>query len=151
MAYETAIKYLLTHYVVLPNHLPLARPLLCQPTMQEDADNILMAFRALQRFTALDSSHFDQKFVYYDKQPVFRLHFPARQRPKLPTSDDDLGCVAFFGQRPKLYELEPNEDHLWYERCWVADEAIVDALDPAVVTAYITGTVQPGNCRRGQS
>lgn len=143
MAYEAAIKYLLTHYVVLPNHLPLGsrRPLLCQSTMEEDADNILMAFRALQRFADLDSSHFGQKFVYYDKHPVFRFHFPARQRPSLP---NELDCVAFFGQRPKLFELEPNEDHLWYERCWVADEAIVDALDAGVVAAYITTTVQPG-------
>ena len=36
------------------------------------------------------------------------------------------------------------KDHLWYQRCFDLDEQVVNGLDPKVVTAYVTGQVQPG-------
>ena len=61
----------------------------------------------------------------------------------LVTSLSSRNCIGFFGHRPRLHQLDPETDHWWYWQCWTADELIVDAFDPDVVAAYVTGSVQP--------
>lgn len=146
--YEQAIKDVLTHYVVLDHYYlcsaPISvQPLLSQAKMAEDADNILMALKALEGSTAASSQPLC-KFVYQTTPDgrTFRIHLP-RRRPGILDSRPRQ-CVGFFGERPRLHLLDPRQDHLWYARCFSIDESIVDAVDPSVVSAYVTGQVQPG-------
>ena len=117
--------------------------------MAEDAANILMAFKALEVGLEKVSKHSvataTDKFIYV-ADGRFRVHvtsFQQQEQPILVTSLSPRKCIGFFGQRPRLHQLDPETDHWWYWRCWAADEAIVDAFDPAVVAAYVTGSVQP--------
>lgn len=117
--------------------------------MAEDAANILMAFKALEEGLEKVSKHSvttaTDKFIYV-ADGRFRVHvtsFQQQEQPMLVTSLSPRKCIGFFGERPRLHQLDPETDHLWYWRCWAADEAIVDAFDPAVVAAYVTGSVQP--------
>ena len=148
-AYETAIRRCLNQYVVPPTYQRpcLPRPLLSSAQMAEDAANILMAFKALEEGLEKVSKHSvaTDKFIYV-ADGRFRVHvtsFQQQEQPMLVTSLSPRKCIGFFGQRPRLHQLDPETDHWWYWRCWAADEAIVDAFDPAVVAAYVTGSVQP--------
>ena len=155
--YEIAIKHLLNQYIVplpLQQHCgwvvprAAARAVMSSAQMAEDAANILMAFKALEEGLEKVSKHSvlaaeeapENKFIYVG-DGRFRVHVP---KPMLVTSLSlPRKCIGFFGQRPKLHQLDTEADHWWYWRCWTADEAIVDAFDPDVVAAYVTGTVQP--------
>lgn len=106
--------------------------------MAKDTDNILMAFKAWQKLCSRQLPR--EKFIYSDD---FRFHLPGR-RPMSLLRDGGPNCIGFFGERPRLHQLDAHHDHLWYWRTFQIDEAIVDALDPTVVTAYVTGHVQPG-------
>ena len=149
--YEVAIKHLLNQYIVPPPHhrgwVP-RRPVMSSAQMAEDAANILMAFKALEEGLEKVSKHSvlappplqENKFIYVG-DGRFRVHVP---KPMLVTSLSlPRKCIGFFGQRPRLHQLDTEKDHWWYWRCWAADEAIVNAFDPDVVAAYVTGFVQP--------
>ena len=112
--------------------------------MAEDAANILMAFKALEEGLEKVSNHsaVADKFIYV-ADGRFRVHVTSHQQLMLVTSLSPRKCIGFFGRRPKLHQLDPETDHWWYWRCWAADEAIVNAFDPDVVAAYVTGSVQP--------
>ena len=112
--------------------------------MAEDTANILMAFKALEEGLEKVSKHSAADKFIYVVDGRFRVHVTSHQQPmQLVTSLSPRKCIGFFGQRPKLHQLDPETDHWWYWRCWAADDAIVDSFDPNVVAAYVTGSVQP--------
>ena len=146
-AYEIAIKRLLNQYIALPiyQHSLISQPpLLSNSQMAEDAANILMAFKALEEGLLEKVSKHSavvakaDKFIYV-LNGCFRVHVSSlnQQQPmELVTSLSHRKCIGFFGQRPKLHQLDPETDHWWYWHCWTADNSIVDSFDPNVVAAY---------------
>ena len=147
--YDDAIKQLLriVHREKLIKATPPCLKGLVESHLAFDEANIRRALTTLESFCSIQHEHLDKFVGFRDvaSNTEFRLHFPTRRTRSIwSKSVKSRNSVGFFGLRPRLHQLDPEKDHLWYWRCCKIDELIVDLLNPTVVTAYVTGQSQPG-------
>jgi hypothetical protein len=159
--YEEAIKSLLTRNVCSPTP-STSSSLLQAPSSsgledflrqrkKQDTENILMALKALERVSedqkvwSAGKKRADKFIFASEGNSTLRIHLTGGGgRPIWSSVIPSRKCVGFFGVRPRIHELDADNDHLWYWRCWKTDEKVVDAFRPDTIMAYVTAQMQPG-------